>query len=148
MRRLGTQSTTHRRGSAAVEMAIVLPLFFMVVMGIVEFGRAMMVGQLVTNAARHGARESAVDGATNGTITTAVKDFVATTVGVAQADVTVVITVDPGAGNPDPVDDLSVAQAKDVCKVTVKVPYDKVGYVAGRYLAGAELKGQCIMRHE
>ncbi len=148
MRRLGTLNSTHRRGAAAVEMAIVLPIFFMVVMGIVEFGRAMMVGQLVTNAARHGARESCIDGATNATVTTAVKDFVATTVGVAQSDVTVDIVVDPGAGNPDPNDVLAVAQAKDICKVTVKVPYNKVGYVAGRYLAGTELKGQCIMRHE
>lgn len=148
MHRLGTQSTTHRRGAAAVEMAIVLPIFFMVVMGIVEFGRAMMVGQLVTNAARHGARESAIDGATNATVRTAVQDFVATSVGVAQADVTVEIVVDPGAGNPDPNDILAAAQPKDICKVTVKVPYDKVGYVAGRYLDGAELKGQCIMRHE
>ena len=148
MRRWGPQSKSLRRGSAAVEMAIVLPIFFMVVMGIVEFGRAMMVGQLVTNAARHGARESAVDGATNATVTTAVKDFVSNSVGVAQADVTVEIVVDPGAGNPDPNDVLAVAQAKDICKVTVRVPYNKVGYVAGRYLAGTELKGQCIMRLE
>lgn len=148
MRRPETLHSSHRRGAAAVEMAIVLPVFFMVVMGIVEFGRAMMVGQLVTNAARHGARESSVEGATNASVTADVKSFVATAVGVAQSDVTVDIVVDPGAGNPDPNDVLAVAQAKDICKVTVKVPYNKVGYVAGRYLAGAELKGQCIMRHE
>ena len=147
MRRLGRQSND-RRGAAAVEMAIVLPIFFMVVMGIVEFGRAMMVGQLVTNAARHGAREAAIDGATNATVTTSVKNFVATSVGMAAADITVDIVVDPGVGNPDPYDIVSAAQAKDICKVTVKVPYNKVGYVAGRYLAGTELKGQCIMRHE
>jgi Flp pilus assembly protein TadG len=147
MRRLPIQSP-NRRGAAAVEMAIVLPIFFMVVMGIVEFGRAMMVGQLVTNAARYGARESAVDGATNATVTTAVKNFVSTSVGVAATDVTVDIIVTPGAGNPDPANNLSMAQAKDVCKVSVKVPYNKVAYIAGRYLAGKDLKGMCIMRHE
>ena len=41
-----------RRGAALVEMALVLPIFFGVVLGIVEFGRAMMVSQMVTNAAR------------------------------------------------------------------------------------------------
>lgn len=147
MRRPGTQFRA-RRGAATVEMAIVLPIFFMVVMGIVEFGRAMMVGQLITNAARHGAREAALDGATNATVTSSVKSFVASSVGMASSDVTVVIAVDPGTGNPDPNDILSDAQPKDVCKVTVKVPYNKIGYVAGRYLAGTELKGQCIMRHE
>ncbi len=148
MRCRSTRSTTRRLGAATVEMAIVLPIFFMVVMGIVEFGRAMMVGQLITNAARFGARESSVDGATNATVTTAIKAFVSDSVGVSQADITVDIVVNPGAGNPDPNDLLSAAQPKDICQVTVKVPYDKVGYIAGRYLSGTELKGQCIMRHE
>ena len=147
MRSLGLQPE-RRRGAAAVEMAIVLPIFFMVVMGIVEFGRAMMVGQLVTNAARHGAREAAIDGSTNSSVTTVIKDFVSSSVGVAASDVTVEIVVDPGSGNPDPLDVLEDAQPKDVCKVTVKVPYDRVAYVAGRYLAGKDLKGTCIMRHE
>jgi Flp pilus assembly protein TadG len=35
-----------------VEMALVLPIFFTVLLGIVEFGRAMMIGQLITNSAR------------------------------------------------------------------------------------------------
>lgn len=148
MRRFRPLSSSDRRGAAAVEMAIVLPVFFMVVLGIVEFGRAMMVGQLVTNAARYGARISAFDGSTNTDVTTSVKTFVSNTVGVAASDVNVDIVVDPGAGNPDPVDNLAVAQAKDVCKVTVRVRYNKVAYVAGRYLAAAELKGTCVMRHE
>ena len=147
MRRLDNRKVT-RRGAAAVEMAIVLPIFFMLIMGIVEFGRAMMVGQLVTNAARFGARQSSVDGATNATVTSDVKSFVSSTVGVAASDVTVTIAVTPGTGNPDPANNLSVAQAKDVCSVSVKVPYNKVAYVAGRYLAGKDLKGTCIMRHE
>lgn len=147
MQGLGLQPE-HRRGAAAVELAIVLPIFFMVVMGIVEFGRAMMVGQLVTNAARHGAREAAIDGATNSSVTTTVKSFVSSSVGVAESDVTVDIVVDPGTGNPDPLDILGNAQPKDICKVTVKVPYNKVAYVAGRYLADKDLKGTCIMRHE
>ncbi len=147
MRHLG-QPSPHRRGAAAVEMAIVLPIFFMVVMGIVEFGRAMMVGQLVTNAARFGARTSAVDGATNVSVTTAVQNFVSTSAGVAPTDVTVTIVVTPGVGNPNPANNLSIAQAKDICNVSVKVPYNKVAYVAGRYLAGKDIKAQCVMRHE
>jgi len=44
-----------RRGAAAVEMALVLPIFFTVVLGIIEFGRAMMVSQLMATSAREGA---------------------------------------------------------------------------------------------
>ena len=108
----------------------------------------MMVGQLVTNGARYGARLSAFDGATNTSVTNSVKSFVSTSVGMNAADVNVVITVTPGPGNPDPANDLSIAQAKDICQVTVKVPYNKVGYIAGRYLSATDLKGTCVMRHE
>ena len=37
-------------------MALVLPIFTMLVFGIIEFGRGFMIMQLVTNAAREGCR--------------------------------------------------------------------------------------------
>ena len=44
------------RGAAAVELAIVFPLLFLVVAGIIDFGRAFFTQIQVTNAAREGAR--------------------------------------------------------------------------------------------
>lgn len=49
------------RGSAIVEMAVVLPLFVMLLVGIVEFSRVLMVKQVITNAAREGARAGAIN---------------------------------------------------------------------------------------
>lgn len=71
------QKTTNqgRRGTALVEMALVLPIFIAVTLGIVEFGRAMMVGQLITNAAREGARLGIIDGSTNAEVVTSVQQF-------------------------------------------------------------------------
>lgn len=137
-----------RRGATLVELAIVLPVFMMVVMGIVEFGRGMMVGQLVMNAARHGARLAVIDGATNADVEAAVKETLATAVGISPGDITVTITVTPAPGNTDPGNDLTRAQPKDLVKLFVQIPYDKVGYVAGSYLNGTHLSGQCVMRHE
>ena len=48
-------------GSAMLEMAIILPLFVMLIMGVVEFSRVLSVKQVITNAAREGARAGAVD---------------------------------------------------------------------------------------
>ena len=48
------------RGAAAVEMAIVLPLLFLVIAGIVDFGRAFQAQVQLTNAAREGARAAVV----------------------------------------------------------------------------------------
>ncbi len=138
-----------RWGAAAVELALVLPIFLMVVWGIVEFGRAMMVGQLVTNAARHGARFAVVDGSTNTEVTTAVKDFLRDSVGgIVDADITVTIVIIPAPGNPDPANQVAASTTKDICKITASIPYSQVGYIAGSFLNGANLSGSCSMRHE
>ena len=42
-------------------MALVLPVFLMLIMGIIEFGRAMMVSNLVTNALRYTSAGGTVD---------------------------------------------------------------------------------------
>lgn len=73
-RNLGSgRSAAPRRGAAMVEFAVVAPIFFMIVFGVIEFGRGLMVQQLLTNAARNGARKAIVGGQTSDTISTAVK---------------------------------------------------------------------------
>jgi len=47
-------------GQALVEMAIMLPLLFLLVMGIFEFGRAMYIKNTLTHAARSGVRTAVV----------------------------------------------------------------------------------------
>lgn len=44
------------RGAALLETAIVLPMVLLVSVGIFEFGRAFQTWQIITNAAREGAR--------------------------------------------------------------------------------------------
>ena len=43
---------TARRGTAAVEFAVVAPLLLAIVMGVIEVGRAITVQELLTNASR------------------------------------------------------------------------------------------------
>lgn len=137
-----------RRGAAVLEMALVLPIFFMVVLGIVEFGRAMMVGQMVTNAAREATRLAIVDGSTNSAVETWVEEFLTSAVGVTAADVTVDITVTAAPGNDDPGGEIGNAQSRDLVQVAVSVPFDKVSYLPGNYLNGKQLSAQSAMRHE
>jgi len=49
-----------RRGQALVEFALILPLLMLVLFGIVEFGRAWNAKQVLTDAAREGARLAVV----------------------------------------------------------------------------------------
>ena len=61
---------TRRSGAVAVEAAIVLPLVLVLLFGIWEVGRFVLVGQMLNTAAREGARLAA-GGYTNGTPVTA-----------------------------------------------------------------------------
>ena len=40
----------NRRGTAAVEFALVAPVFFLLVFGMIEYGRMVMVQHVITNA--------------------------------------------------------------------------------------------------
>src|SRR5438132_12269139 len=64
-----------RRGAAAVEFAIVLPVFVILVFGMIEYGRMVMVQQVITNASREGARRAVLDGATTSSVQTAVTSY-------------------------------------------------------------------------
>ena len=65
----------NRRGTAAVEFAIVAPVFFLLVFGMIEYGRMVMVQQVITNASREGARVGVLDGSTSTNVTTAVNNY-------------------------------------------------------------------------
>jgi Flp pilus assembly protein TadG len=50
-----------RSGQAMVEFALVVPLLLILLLGVVEFGRAWNVYQVITDAAREAARSAAID---------------------------------------------------------------------------------------
>lgn len=65
------------KGQALVEMAFVLPILLLVLMGIVEFGRILNSYLIITNASREGARYSAIH-STNTQITSVIGSLTAT----------------------------------------------------------------------
>jgi Flp pilus assembly protein TadG len=54
------------RGAALIEMALTLPILLLVCVGIFEFGRAYQTWQVMTNAAREGARVAVLPNAVAG----------------------------------------------------------------------------------
>ncbi len=58
-----------------MEAAFVLPLLLFVSVAIIEFGRAFQTWQVVTNAAREGARVAVLPGMTDDAIRTRVQDY-------------------------------------------------------------------------
>jgi len=114
----------------------VAPLFFLVILGIIEFGRMVMVQQILTNASREGARRAILEGATAPDVETIVTDYLTNT-SVSGASVTVAPGSLSGLGFGDPV------------AVTVSVPFDRVSWVlAPWFLGGKTLSAQSVMRAE
>lgn len=66
---------TSERGTAIVETAMTLPLILLVAVGIFEFGRAYQTWQVITNAAREGARLAVLPNTSAGTVETRVRAY-------------------------------------------------------------------------
>ena len=65
------------RGSAMVEAAITIPLLLMLMVGIFEVGRAYETWQVLTNAAREGARMSVTPSSSPATTTALIRKYMA-----------------------------------------------------------------------
>lgn len=125
-----------RRGAVTVEMAFVAPVFFLFVLGVVEFTRAMMVQSLLTNAAHLGARAGIIDNAQQSDVTTAVGNYLSAG-GISGAAVTV---------SPNPPSSAGYGQ---FVTVTISVPYSSVSWLPSpKYLKSVTLGAASSMRRE
>jgi Flp pilus assembly protein TadG len=105
-----------RRGVAAVEFAVLLPLILTLLLGIWEVGRLVEIQQLLSNAAREGGRQSTTGQLTNSQIQSVVTQYLQ----VAGLPTTnVVVTVQ---NLTHPAADVSQASYLDNIQVTVTIP--------------------------
>lgn len=79
------------RGTALMEMAFTLPLLLLISVGIIEFGRAFQTWQILTNAAREGARVAVLPGISDAMVTARVQEYIQA--GVLDPSVTPTITI-------------------------------------------------------
>jgi len=125
-----------------VEFAIVAPVFFLLVLGMIEFGRLVMTQQLITNASREGARQAILDGGTCESVTAEVDDFL-TGSGIAGAEVGFEV-------NDVTTSDLDSIGYGDPVTVTVTVPFSEVSWLPSPIFIGGdtELSAETTMRRE
>ncbi|WP_235908770.1 TadE/TadG family type IV pilus assembly protein [Roseiconus nitratireducens] len=105
----------------------------MLVFGIIEIGRAIMVQQIITNGAREGARRAIVPGATDAKVEAVVNQHM------AAGKVT---------GFSQSVTPLASAESGDAITVNVSVPYSEVSWGVLNWLSGVTLSAEVVMRKE
>lgn len=117
--------TRHReKGQSLVEFGLILPIFFLLVLGLIDFGRAVYAYSTVNNAARQASRLAIVDQTEDHIREKAADDAVS--LGIDESAITVDfwLVEDPDAACPYevPGDDNNLAGMTQ-CIAAVTVPY-------------------------
>jgi len=135
--------STSERGTAIVESAIILPVFFLLLFGVFEAGRFMNTQQVLTDAAREGARLAVTPlTQTNtlpstGAITTRVNDFL------GSASITgATVTVD------NAVSVVTGSITTTYTRVRVDEPYQVLTVPGFFSMLQVTLRGEALMRNE
>lgn len=135
-----------RKGQAVVEFALVLPVFILLLMGAVEFGRAYLDLHLLTNAAREGARVGSLPQSTETEVQTAVNDFLQNA-GLSGSWTTSVVVKDSSGTTRS--EGLSAAQEGDRVYVTISYQFEVLsGTVIPGWEGTVTLTSDCVFRHE
>ena len=114
-----------RRGSAVVEFAIVAPVLLLLLFGMIEFARLLMVKQAIAHASYEGARQASLKGTDELSIQQATNRAL-TAAGLSRAT----ITITP---------DVSSRDAGRLVGVTVAVRCQDVSWLNGSYLGPDQL---------
>jgi Flp pilus assembly protein TadG len=116
-----------RRGQALVEFVLVAPIFFLILFGIIDFGRYVYYVQILNNAAREGTRYAIVHGAdslaptgppddpSGADVIEVVREYLVGVIGIEDAST---LTITPTWGTPPATPDNDRGT-----KVTVEVTY-------------------------
>lgn len=147
MMRLIKTRTQHREGSATVEFAIVLPVFLLLVGGMIEFGQLIMLKHSLTSAARLGARRAIITGNSDEDIEILVKTQCQNLTGIEPTFVTVGIKATAPDGSVR--SNLDLAEKGDACEVKVEIPINKATVAFfSKVLTSTSAVATCVMEHE
>jgi len=127
------------RGAALVELAIILPVFVLLVFGLIEASRLGMVAQILTTAAREGCRVAVIDGNTNTDVTNRVDSILSTS------------KISGYTFTQTPTDCTTVHSSDNPNTITVNlsVPYSSVSWLGKPFLfQNAIVVSACTMSSE
>ncbi|MEX0818548.1 MAG: TadE family protein [Pirellulaceae bacterium] len=126
-----------QRGAAAVEFAVVAPVFVLLLFGMIEYGRMVMVQQMLTNATREGARRAVLDGTSESHVKATVKDYLASG--------NILVNDNEISVTPDPV----TAVLGDPVTVSMSIPFSRVSWLPSpMFLGNTNMSSSSVMRRE
>jgi Flp pilus assembly protein TadG len=145
--------TERRRGIAATELALLAPLLAALVMGMCEMGRAVIVKDILTNAARKGCRTGVTPSKTYQNVLDDVNNVFSDN-NINSANVTIIVQIASYTGNsttpswgsfttvssnisftPQPLDQISVK---------VSIPISNVLWFSPRFMSNTTIESETL----
>jgi Flp pilus assembly protein TadG len=134
-------SARNRRAVSAVEMAVVAPLVFLLVFGLVEFARMVMLQQALVNAARQGSRTAILANVSNSSdAEAAVRTFLSDSISSSSDTSKVRVTITPST--------LAGMASGTSVTTRVEVTFSDVSWAPPSFLGGTVLVGESTMKKE
>lgn len=129
-----------RSGASAVELAMIMPVFVMMVMGQIETSRLGMVSQMMTTAAREGCRVAVINGSTFSDVQTRVNSIL-NPLGITPTSFSVSCTGTNSTWDQAPMG--------TPITVSLSIPYSQVSLLGTPlFLGGAVINGTATLSSE
>jgi len=126
-----------RRAAAIVEFAMVVPLLALMLNGITEVGRAIMVRQFLNDAVRKACRTGVLPNRANSDITKDINDILKdNSIDTSIATITILVN-----GNAV---DASTAKKNDQISVKVSVPFANVSWTPAFFLGSSAVESETL----
>lgn len=140
-RLIGKLHRRQRRGTTAVEYAMVVPLFLLVVFALIEFSRFLWVQQALTNAAREGARRAVLATTLDAEeVDKVVRSYLRGTISNTADEQKVRVLVTPTA--------LSTVTTGDSISTTVVVDYIDISLLPPSFVGDIAIAGSATVERE
>jgi Flp pilus assembly protein TadG len=151
--RLPARGPARRPAAAVIEFAVVVPVLLMFVLGIIEYGRMLMVAQVTTNGSREGARYAVQADTTPNGVDTYVRNYLKSASIPDAAISTVAIEYQLADGSwatASGTTSLSTLSQGTSVRVRVEIDFTKVSWLPSTVFvpSGTLLKGTTVMRKE
>lgn len=138
--RFRNAKTPQRRGVASVELAALLPLLVLLLLGTWEVGRLVDVQQSITNAAREGGRQASTGTKSVAQVQQAVTNYLARA-GLPTTNVVVTVSNATDTSRPEPYG----ANQLDRFRVDVTMPFNDVRWVMiNNFTSGYSIRSKSV----
>ena len=147
-----------RRGTTAVEVAVILPVFFVFLWGVFEIAHAIMIGNLIRGACRDAARYGTVQEVTTSQVEQALRDYLDGAINTSHVTISVkdASVFDTGGSVPEtgsewdalPNIELADAETRQLFSVRATIPFNSIAFLPLDFTDSIFFDAHAVMRHE